>query len=426
MLKTKKQTETQPLRSNLLSQLLHHREKQFTGRIDVSVSDEEKWRIYFNLGRLVWATGGACPHRRWGRLMSQYCPQVSWEQLQEPRKEGQECGEYQILTFLAKQKIVTLEQLATVIKAAVTEVLFDILQKVEQASLGKAALRQDIHLAALPKLASWAKQAESIKIEHFSGVRPSQESILPPSCLLPVETITNQTMVAWENWVRAGLTYFSPNLVPTLKKTTLLQQQTSPRAYQNLLTLVDGERSLRDITLLTKKKNIVQLTGSLLPYIDQEAMSLAPAKDVRDIHAYQLNISRKRALIACVDDNPRVCALMQELVEEAGYRFLAIQDDVQALSTLLEHKPDLIFLDLVMPVMNGYEICAHLRRIPNFANTPIIILSGHDTIVERMRAKLVGATEFFSKPIDSLKLHNLLQKHLVAQKNSAFVSKIER
>ena len=85
---------------------------------------------------------------------------------------------------------------------------------------------------------------------------------------------------------------------------------------------------------------------------------------------------------------------------------------MQALPLLLQHKPDAIFLDLVMPVANGYEICAQIRRISLFKNTPVIILTGNDGIVDRVRAKIVGATDFLPKPILAQKVLAALLKHL--------------
>jgi chemotaxis family two-component system response regulator PixG len=87
---------------------------------------------------------------------------------------------------------------------------------------------------------------------------------------------------------------------------------------------------------------------------------------------------------------------------------------VQALPLLLEHKPDLIFLDLVMPITNGYEICSQIRRISVFQDTPVIILTSNDGIVDRVRAKMVGSSGFLAKPIGREKVLTILHKYLAA------------
>jgi chemotaxis family two-component system response regulator PixG len=103
---------------------------------------------------------------------------------------------------------------------------------------------------------------------------------------------------------------------------------------------------------------------------------------------------------------------MESLLVTAGYQFIGVDDALRAFAVLLARKPDVIFLDLVMPNTNGYEICGKLRKLESFRDTPIVILTGNDGIVDRVRAKLVGASDFLSKPIDAGKVLNVIRKHL--------------
>ena len=113
-----------------------------------------------------------------------------------------------------------------------------------------------------------------------------------------------------------------------------------------------------------------------------------------------------------IEDSRFDCLTMGQILNQAGCRFINVQDPLQALPTLIEHKPDLIFLDLQMPIMNGYEICAHIRRIAAFQETPVIIVTSRNALVDRVRAKLVGATDFIAKPIESEKVITTLKQHL--------------
>ncbi|MFM7577394.1 MAG: response regulator, partial [Microcystaceae cyanobacterium] len=67
---------------------------------------------------------------------------------------------------------------------------------------------------------------------------------------------------------------------------------------------------------------------------------------------------------------------------------------------------------LVMPNANGYEICTQLRKLSLFKNTPIVILTGNDGIVDRVRAKMVGATDFLGKPVNSETVLQTIRKYL--------------
>ncbi|MEO0707462.1 MAG: response regulator [Cyanobacteria bacterium J06649_5] len=122
--------------------------------------------------------------------------------------------------------------------------------------------------------------------------------------------------------------------------------------------------------------------------------------------------------IVYIDDSPADSRSMSEIVAGLGCGYTNIPNPIQALPMLLEIKPALIFLDLVMPVANGYEVCAQIRRISAFKQTPIIIVTSNDGIADRVRARLVGASGFLGKPIRAQKVAKVLSKHLQLPKPS--------
>ncbi|MDR9405106.1 MAG: response regulator, partial [Halothece sp. Uz-M2-17] len=113
-----------------------------------------------------------------------------------------------------------------------------------------------------------------------------------------------------------------------------------------------------------------------------------------------LKATKQRPLIAFVDDSEQSRQIMNNVVTKGGYDFIGIGDSVEAITILLEKQPQLIFLDLMMPNVNGYELCSQIRKISVLKEVPVVIVTGNDGIVDRMRAKVVGATNFISKPID--------------------------
>ncbi len=100
------------------------------------------------------------------------------------------------------------------------------------------------------------------------------------------------------------------------------------------------------------------------------------------------------------------------MLEPAGYEVVIIQEPLSGIATLVKHKPDLIFLDLVMPDTSGYNLCNFLRKTPAFQNTPIIILTSQDGLIDRTRARLAGASDFMTKPPDNQVMLNLVQSYL--------------
>jgi two-component system, chemotaxis family, response regulator PixG len=246
-----------------------------------------------------------------------------------------------------------------------------------------------------------------------------------------------------------GLADHSPNLAPVLRNPEQLQQQTSEKVYKTLISLVDGRRTLRDLAVLMKQ-DLLQLTRVLVPLYRKGLVGLTKISDlsiagtarstaisgqpasaiptsaipasanVSGFGEPLLRVSPNAPMVACIDDSARECQAMERILSAAGYRFVGIQDSIQALPTLLEKKPGLIFLDLVMPVANGYEICAQIRRISQFKSVPIVILTSNDGIIDRVRAKVVGSSGFLAKPVEADKVLAIAQRYLAVQKSSTF------
>lgn len=116
--------------------------------------------------------------------------------------------------------------------------------------------------------------------------------------------------------------------------------------------------------------------------------------------------------VVYVDDSPLDSQAMAEIITGAGYGYDNIAKPLETLPLILEIRPKLIFLDLVMPFTNGYELCAQIRRTSTFRKTPIIIVTNNDGIIDRVRARIVGASGFFSKPVKEQRVLKVLKKHL--------------
>ena len=377
--------------NSLVKEIEICQQQQFTGRLEAIATDDQQWSLYFCLGRLIWATGGVHLIKRWQRLLAQYCPQIS-SQKYVPTNNW-DLGEYQLLIGLVKKQEVKGEEAVRVIRNAVTEVLFDLLQQEQLGQLTFTRSRHNLPNASL-------------------------------TLLNPQHAVIYSSQ-AWEKWCKAGLKNISPNAAVLLSQREQLQQHTSAPVYKTLVKIVDGERTLRDLAVLMKQ-DLLLVTRLLNPYIRQGIMELiligdllppatgnglettpkAPAKTPTTKGV------KDSPLIACIDDSRIMGQLMENILTGAGYRFVGIDNAVEALPVLLESQPSLIFLDLMMPIANGYEVCSQIRRISQFKNIPVIILTGNDGIVDRVRAKIVGSSEFLSKPIKPEQVLAVVRKYL--------------
>ena len=221
-----------------------------------------------------------------------------------------------------------------------------------------------------------------------------------------------------------GLSSYSPNLAPVLKYPETLRQKIPENSYSKLAKFLTGTRSLREVSASLKVEPLT-ITQSLSPFIDQGIIALQIIPDwtssasIQSVSVAKVpqnsGISQKdpeQPLIVCIDDSPLIYHSLEKVIKFGGYRFIGLQDSLQALPILLEKKPDLIFLDLVMPVASGYEICAQIRRVETLKSTPVIILTGKDGMVDRVRAKLVGASDFLTKPVQPQKVLDITNRYL--------------
>lgn len=108
--------------------------------------------------------------------------------------------------------------------------------------------------------------------------------------------------------------------------------------------------------------------------------------------------------ILIVDNEPHILALLEEtleeLVDEKGVRLLVAEDGSKGLDLALSYHPDIIFLDLIMPKMNGYEVCEIIKKKYNLKNTYVAMLTSKGQEIDKIKGYNVGADEYLTKPFD--------------------------
>jgi CheY-like chemotaxis protein len=124
-------------------------------------------------------------------------------------------------------------------------------------------------------------------------------------------------------------------------------------------------------------------------------------------------MSSKRILV--VDDEPHLIRSLTFILDKEGYEVLMAGDGEEALKKVSETRPDMIFLDIMMPKKNGYEVCQTIRSIPELKDIYIIMLSAKGWEMDREKALSVGANEFMSKPFSPLDAVSRARKALEKQ-----------
>ena len=104
------------------------------------------------------------------------------------------------------------------------------------------------------------------------------------------------------------------------------------------------------------------------------------------------------ARMLVVDDSPTICAVLGKMLRAEGYEVLTATDGVEAIELVHKEKPALIFLDVVMPGMNGFRVLKCLRQDPLTTDTPIVMISGNEQASEQFYLQRCGADDFMKKP----------------------------
>jgi len=102
--------------------------------------------------------------------------------------------------------------------------------------------------------------------------------------------------------------------------------------------------------------------------------------------------------ILVVDDSKTIRRTAETLLTKEGCQVFTAIDGFDALSKIADHQPDLIFVDIMMPRLDGYETCSLIKHNKMFKETPVIMLSSKDGLFDRARGRIVGSEQYLTKP----------------------------
>ena len=119
--------------------------------------------------------------------------------------------------------------------------------------------------------------------------------------------------------------------------------------------------------------------------------------------------------VLVIDDSNTIRRSAEIFLKQGGYEVLLAEDGFDALSKVNDHAPDLIFCDILMPRLDGYQTCAIIKRNQKFADVPIIMLSSKDGLFDKARGRMVGSEDYLTKPFTKDQLLNAVQTHRRAE-----------
>ncbi|MDX1496612.1 MAG: response regulator [Salinisphaeraceae bacterium] len=113
--------------------------------------------------------------------------------------------------------------------------------------------------------------------------------------------------------------------------------------------------------------------------------------------------------VMVIDDSKTIRRSAETLLAEFGCEVVTANDGFEAMAAVADHDPDVIFVDIMMPRLDGYQVCALVKNNPTYKRIPVIMLSSRDGLFDRARGRIVGSTEYLTKPFTRDELVKAIQ-----------------
>jgi two-component system, chemotaxis family, response regulator PixG len=384
---------------DLIIRLKDIKEKSFSGNLTIKVDAAPSWTLSFRLGRLGWVSGGIEPVNRWQRNLTLAQLTLPPEKLAEINNPQQTSLDSHTLAKLLSEEAIDRSQCSELVVRMTTECLFDIIQFSQHCG-------NRLYYQMQP-----------------TGADNNQLNLILP--LIEIEPILTKAIQTWQEWSNAGLAAYAPSLFPIVSRAEEAVGLVTDAGLRQVISKIDGSRTLRSLAI-NYRQSVLSLAGALLPLLRTGFITLSPQAKIRSNRELSGQLSgvpttprsgsvatKQRPLVACIDDSILIFQALEKVLLDNDYRCYGVQDPLKIMPSLIRNKPDFIFLDLLMPITNGYEVCEQIRKTPSLKDIPVIILTGKDGLVDRMRSKIVGATGFLGKPVNPDAVLKMLDKYLV-------------
>ena len=336
------------------------------------------WFVFFINGKIVYCQAGESSLSRIDNYLRHYRIQPRLNKTQIASFESTNSPEYAYIWLLLEQNIISPKIARNIIHGLVHETLFDLL------SVHQGSFIFNLGTGLVPQLTS-------LEISDL------------------VTKITKQVQA----WKQLYPHIQSPEQLPILADVAKLTASLPASTVNKLQQWADGKTSLRQLARHLNR-DILTVAKAIYPYVQQGWLQLI----YTGTSSGNLSISKwekkdqHKGRVVCIEDAIAICENVEAILKNYGYEATSISKPLEALSLVFQIKPNLILCDIAMPQLDGYEICAMLRHSTEFRHIPIIMLTGKEGFIDRVRASMLGATDYLTKPFTDNELLMLVEKHI--------------
>jgi two-component system, chemotaxis family, response regulator PixG len=415
---------------NVLEQLS---DSKVTGCLRVGY-ESVSYLILFSQGKLIYATHSIEPFERLGRylkafskeiprLTNEICNQVQLR-FEAEILETQPPPDYQAICWLVEERYIQPHQVANLLEKLTKEVFEsylllpevyyqDFSQTIDIPVYWQADLRDFIEICR-HKLQSWQALNTHIKspfqrpyffVNSYAQKKLSSEQQKKLGSFLKGFNFRQLAVLLDQDEL-----ILAQRLYPLIVNGSVILREPQP-PFDQLPKLNN-----QTLNLIDRGNNLSGSFGSYQNYLEDNSNSLAnyisSEGQLSIISTENDHYLSKEYTIICVDDSPTVLQEINRFLDNKNINVIPISDSLKALRSILRIQPDLILLDLGMPEIDGYKLCSMLRKHPLFQTTPIIMVTGKTGIINRAKAKFVGATDYITKPFTQVELLKIVFKYL--------------
>ncbi|MGK7923443.1 MAG: response regulator [Trichodesmium sp.] len=338
---------------------------------------EPSWFVFFLNGQIIYATPSAGSLSRLRDYLRRYKADQALDSIKVPSVASVNAPEYGYLWALLEKGILTPAQGRSIIHNMVRETLFDLL------SLRRGSFIFELGPALTPQLTT-----------------------------LEVSSLLAKMIKQIQEWNQFSPHIQSAEQCPVISSPEKLKKALKPNIYNILSHWSDGQTSMQQIARYLNR-DVLTVAKAIYPFVQKGIVQLldpSPETVVKKSQAFERET--KIPKVVCIDDDLVIREKVKSILNENGYQATSLSDPLQALGEVFHIKPDLILCDIAMPELDGYEICAMLRNSTVFRQTPIIMLTGIEGFIDRVKARIVGATHYLTKPFGESELLMLVEKYI--------------
>lgn len=353
--------------------------KQQTGTLFVEASTSHYWFVFFLKGRVLFASETEGSTARLRGYLRHFQAESALDSVTAPAATGSiDSPEYGRLVAILQQRLLSPERGQQVVVGMIREVLFDLM-----------------------------------RLKQGAFIFDEGPALEPQIVVVPVAALLKETTSKLQEWQQLQPYMYSPEQCPTMVNPADLQRALPPQAFEAFSSWSDGSTSIRQIGRYLGR-DVLTAGKALYPYVKQGAIQLSDATDF-GLDSLDIAASGDRAAhIVCIDDSIAIQKTVEYILQGAGYQVTTIGNPLKALGQVFLLNPAMILCDIAMPKLDGYELCAMLRRSAAFQQTPIIMLTGKDGFTERIKARMAGASEFLTKPFGEKELLAVVESYIGA------------